>query len=60
MDVVVIPTGSEGASWRLNDRLGRPLGHIERSGLATGFEIKPGRAADCERCRRFTRRSTTP
>ncbi|MET0367380.1 MAG: hypothetical protein ABW058_04350 [Methylobacterium sp.] len=42
MDVVVTPTGSEGASWRLNDRLGRPLGHIEKSGLATGFEIKPG------------------
>ncbi len=42
MDVVVTPTGSEGTSWSLKDRLGRPLGDIERSGLATGFEIKPG------------------
>ncbi len=42
MDVVVTPTGSEGTSWSLKDRLGRPLGDIEKSGLATGFEIKPG------------------
>jgi hypothetical protein len=41
MDVVVTPTGSEGTSWSLKDRLGRHLGDIERSGLATGFEIKP-------------------
>lgn len=41
MDVVVTPTGTEGRSWSLKDRLGRPLGAIELSGLATGFEIKP-------------------
>ena len=41
MDVVVTPTGSAGTSWNLKDRLGRPLGAIEMSGLATGFEIKP-------------------
>ncbi|MGT2482307.1 hypothetical protein ACU4GR_33540 (plasmid) [Methylobacterium oryzae CBMB20] len=41
MDVVVTPTGSAGTSWSLKDRLGRPLGAIELSGLATGFEIKP-------------------
>ncbi|MHB2208282.1 hypothetical protein [Methylobacterium sp. CM6257] len=41
MDVVVTPTGSEGTSWSLKDRLGRLLGAIELSGLATGFEIKP-------------------
>jgi hypothetical protein len=42
MDVVVTPTGSEGTSWSLKDRLGRSIGDIEKSGLATGFEIKPG------------------
>ena len=41
MDVVVTPTGSDGTSWSLKDRLGRRLGGIEMSGLATGFEIKP-------------------
>ncbi len=41
MDVVVTPTGIEGRSWSLKDRLGRSLGVIELSGLATGFEIKP-------------------
>ncbi len=41
MDVVVTPTGSEDISWGLKDRLGRPLGTIERSGFAAGFEIKP-------------------
>lgn len=41
MDVGVTPTGSKGTSWSLKDRLGRPLGAIELSGLATGFEIKP-------------------
>lgn len=41
MDVVVTPTGTEGRSWSLKDRLGRSLGAIEMSGLATGFEIKP-------------------
>ena len=41
MDVVVTPTGAEGNSWTLKDRLGRPLGTIEQSGHAAGFEIKP-------------------
>lgn len=41
MDVVVTPAGPKGTSWSLKDRLGRPLGAIELSGLATGFEIKP-------------------
>lgn len=42
MDVVVTPSGPEGTSWTLKDRLGRSLGNIEKSGLATGYEIKPG------------------
>jgi hypothetical protein len=41
MDVVVSPTGSGGTSWSLKDRLGRPLGTIEQSDQAAGFEIKP-------------------
>lgn len=41
MDVVVIPTGSEGTSWSLKDRLGRPLGMIERFKHTGMYEITP-------------------
>lgn len=41
MDVVVTPTGTEGRSWSLKDRLGRPLGTIERSDKPESFQISP-------------------
>ncbi|MCJ2056763.1 hypothetical protein MKL09_09365 [Methylobacterium sp. J-048] len=40
MDVVVTPTGSKGTSWRLNDRLDRPLGAIDQDQEEV-FKITP-------------------
>jgi hypothetical protein len=40
MDVVVTPTGSNGTSWDLKDRLGRSLGAIEQDGEML-FQITP-------------------
>ncbi|GJE14468.1 hypothetical protein FOHLNKBM_5543 [Methylobacterium longum] len=40
MDVVVTPTGAEGTSWNLKDRLGRPLGTIGQDKNEL-FEITP-------------------
>lgn len=40
VDVVVKPTGSEGTSWSLKDRLGRVLGAIEQDAEGL-FQITP-------------------
>jgi hypothetical protein len=40
MDVVVTPTGSEGTSWSLKDRLGRSLGAIQQDDEEL-FQIAP-------------------
>jgi hypothetical protein len=41
MDVVLSPIGSDGLAWRLEDRLGRPLGKVQSSGPSGSFEIAP-------------------
>ncbi|MCJ2063044.1 hypothetical protein MKK63_10020 [Methylobacterium sp. J-088] len=40
MDVVVTPTGSEGNSWTLKDRLGRVLGAVDQDDEEL-FQITP-------------------
>ncbi|GJE13842.1 MULTISPECIES: hypothetical protein [Methylobacterium] len=40
MDVVVTPTGSDGTSWSLKDRLGRQLGAIDQDQEEL-FQITP-------------------
>ncbi|MER2264114.1 hypothetical protein [Methylobacterium oxalidis] len=45
MDVVVTPTGSTGTEWRLQDRLGRPLGQIRMTPWGNAFTILPERGS---------------
>ncbi|WP_162560927.1 hypothetical protein [Methylobacterium durans] len=41
MDIVLSPTGSAGVEWTLKDRLGRPIGKVEKSTSSGTFEILP-------------------